>query len=241
MNSPKKSDTECLVVLSLWTNAHESSWRGSCTNNESRIATLPPTLACIGVHRRALACIGVHWETVGLWCKAITEQGLLPFLDVKTTAHRVPHPTSHPANNTAYQAKGVAPARARTQRLRAERLRQSRVYNCVLLGQGLRHPHPLSTCPCPRFTKYSPNAIPYTLRSKRRRNIKRGPRSCPRSARSARSHSVHAGMNEMDTIDFGAVFAFTAVDIFSKEADIYLASALTSDEGRTFLQSYNCV
>lgn len=48
-------------------------------------------------------------------------------------------------------------------------------------------------------------------------------------------------MNEMDTIDFGAVFTFTAVDIFSKEADIYLASALTSDEGRTFLQSYNCV
>jgi hypothetical protein len=39
----------------------------------------------------------------------------------------------------------------------------------------------------------------------------------------------------MDTIDFGKVFAFTAVDIFSREADVYLAPALTSAEGTNFL------
>lgn len=39
----------------------------------------------------------------------------------------------------------------------------------------------------------------------------------------------------MDTIDFGAVFAFTAVDTFSREADVYLAPALTAAEGRNFL------
>jgi hypothetical protein len=33
----------------------------------------------------------------------------------------------------------------------------------------------------------------------------------------------------MDTIDFGELFAFTAMDSFSKEVDILLAPALTSE------------
>jgi hypothetical protein len=33
----------------------------------------------------------------------------------------------------------------------------------------------------------------------------------------------------MDTIDFGELFAFTAMDIFSKVVDILLALALTSE------------
>ncbi len=40
---------------------------------------------------------------------------------------------------------------------------------------------------------------------------------------------------QMDTIDFGEVFAFTAIDIFSKEADILLAPELTAQFGREFL------
>lgn len=36
---------------------------------------------------------------------------------------------------------------------------------------------------------------------------------------------------QMDTIDFGEVFAFTAIDIFSKEADILLVPALTAEYG----------
>lgn len=40
---------------------------------------------------------------------------------------------------------------------------------------------------------------------------------------------------QMDTIDFGEVFAFTAVDIFSKEADVVLAPELTSEYGEIFL------
>jgi transposase InsO family protein len=39
----------------------------------------------------------------------------------------------------------------------------------------------------------------------------------------------------MDTIDFGELFAFTAIDIFSKEVDIFLAPALTSEYGSKFL------
>ena len=40
----------------------------------------------------------------------------------------------------------------------------------------------------------------------------------------------------MDTVDFGSIFAFTAVDIFSREAEVLLAPELTSEQGRHFLQ-----
>lgn len=45
---------------------------------------------------------------------------------------------------------------------------------------------------------------------------------------------------QMDTVDFGGVFAFTGVDIFSREADIYLAPRLSAAQGYIFLkQSMN--
>lgn len=40
---------------------------------------------------------------------------------------------------------------------------------------------------------------------------------------------------QMDTIDFGALYAFTGVDIFTKEADILIAPELTARFGREFL------
>lgn len=40
---------------------------------------------------------------------------------------------------------------------------------------------------------------------------------------------------QMDTIDFGAIFAFTAVDIVGKEADVLMEPALTSQSGHQFL------
>lgn len=32
----------------------------------------------------------------------------------------------------------------------------------------------------------------------------------------------------MDTVDFGEVFAFTGIDLYSKEADVLLGPSLTS-------------
>jgi transposase InsO family protein len=40
----------------------------------------------------------------------------------------------------------------------------------------------------------------------------------------------------MDTIDFGGIYAFTAIDIFTREADVLLAPALTAKYGLRFLQ-----
>ena len=41
---------------------------------------------------------------------------------------------------------------------------------------------------------------------------------------------------QMDTIDFEALFTFTAIDVFSKEADILLAPVLTAEHGCRFLR-----
>ena len=40
---------------------------------------------------------------------------------------------------------------------------------------------------------------------------------------------------QMDTIDFGDIFAFTAVDIVARDADVFMAPALTSACGHQFL------
>lgn len=41
---------------------------------------------------------------------------------------------------------------------------------------------------------------------------------------------------QMDTIDFGGVFAFTGVDIYSREADVYLSPRLSATFGYVFLK-----
>lgn len=41
---------------------------------------------------------------------------------------------------------------------------------------------------------------------------------------------------QMDTIDFGELFAFTGIDIFTREADVFMAPALTADFGYQFLK-----
>lgn len=40
---------------------------------------------------------------------------------------------------------------------------------------------------------------------------------------------------QMDSIDFGGVFAFTAIDIWSREVDILLRPTLTAADGEAFL------
>ena len=40
---------------------------------------------------------------------------------------------------------------------------------------------------------------------------------------------------EMDTIAFGGLFAFTAIDTFTREADLWLRPTLTAEDGAAFL------
>lgn len=68
----------------------------------------------------------------------------------------------------------------------------------------------------------------YILRKRREKNQKRGP--IPKANRPRE-------VIQMDTIDFGELFAFTAVDIYSKEADVILRPSLTSSDGVIFLDT----
>ena len=66
----------------------------------------------------------------------------------------------------------------------------------------------------------------YQLRSKWQKNKLRGPVPVAKSARQ---------VLQMDTVLFGGVFAFTAVDIFTKECDVLLRSSLEAVDGKVFL------
>ena len=66
----------------------------------------------------------------------------------------------------------------------------------------------------------------YVIKSKWKKNTKRG--AVPKASRARE-------VIQMDSVDFGEVFAFTAVDIFSREVDILLAPELTSNWGARFL------
>lgn len=66
----------------------------------------------------------------------------------------------------------------------------------------------------------------YQLRSKWQKNQKRGPVPVAQAPRE---------VIQMDTVDFGAVFAFTAIDIFSRECDVLLRPALEAVDGKAFL------
>lgn len=66
----------------------------------------------------------------------------------------------------------------------------------------------------------------YQLRSKWQKNKLRGPIPTAQAARQ---------VIQMDTVIFGEVFAFTAVDIFTKESDVLLRPALEAADGKAFL------
>ena len=67
----------------------------------------------------------------------------------------------------------------------------------------------------------------YVLRTKWKKNQKRGP--IPKASRPRE-------VVQMDTVDFGDVFAFCGVDIFTKEVDVLLRPSLTSHDGHLFLK-----
>ncbi len=67
----------------------------------------------------------------------------------------------------------------------------------------------------------------YQLRSKWKKNKPRG--EVPKA-------SAAREVIQMDTVLFGEVFAFTAVDIYSRESDVLLRPALEAADGKAFLE-----
>ena len=154
--------------------------------------------------------LGKHRETIHLWVKGIVGVGLLSFLD-----------SYKQAKKGERQKRQVDPVVKR----RVWEIRE-REYDCC--GQkiqyflNLEHGIHLSV---PKI--YEILAEKYVIRSKWKRNKQRGP--IPQAVEPRQ-------VIQMDTIDFGELFAFTAIDTFSKEADILLAPALTAEYGCKFLR-----
>lgn len=77
-------------------------------------------------------------------------------------------------------------------------------------------------------TIYKILAEKYQLRARGHKNQLRGAVPVAQAARQ---------VVQMDTVAFGAVFAFTAVDIFSKESAVLLRPALEATDGQAFLHA----
>lgn len=153
--------------------------------------------------------LGKHRETVHLWIKGIKRYGLIGFLD-----------RYRQAKKGERQSRQVDPILKRW----VWEIRE-REFDCC--GQKIQYFLKLEHKTHLSVTKiYEILKEKYVLRDKRRKNQTRG--QVPRAS-SARE------VIQMDTMDFGELYAFTAIDIFSKEADILIAPELTAEYGVRFL------
>lgn len=174
--------------------------------------TLASELAEQGLsHTKIAAHLGRHRETIGLWLKGMASDGLAGFLDRHTQAKKGPR-----------RARQVS---ATIKRLIWElRVRE---HDCC--GQKIayfleREYHVRLSVP--KIDEIL--AEKYVIRSQWRKNQKRG--AVPKAA-------CARAVIQMDTVAFGQVFAFTGIDIYTKEADVVLRPALTSDDGAVFLHA----
>ena len=148
-------------------------------------------------------------ETIHIWIQNIKEHGLLSFLD-----------NYEQAKKGERKRRQVDPI---VKRLVWE-IREREYYCC---GQKIKYYLELERgihLSVPKI--YEILAEKYVIRSKWKKNKARG--LIPKA-------SMPREVIQMDTIDFGDIYAFTAIDIFTREADILLAPELTARYGSRFL------
>lgn len=156
--------------------------------------------------------LGVHRETVGEWIKGILQDkdGLTGFLESYENAKK--------GERIGRQTDAIL-----KRRIWAIREREKQ---CC--GQKIEYFLKQEYGTSPAVSKiYEILSEKYKLRSKWKKNQERG--DAPDALRPRE-------VVQMDSIDFGEVFAFTGIDIYSREADVYLAPRLTADNGYTFLK-----
>ncbi len=153
--------------------------------------------------------LGKHRETIYLWIKASKRYGLMGFLD-----------RYHQAKKGARKKRRVNPIFKRW----VWEIRE-REYDCC--GQKIQYflkkEHHIHIC-VPKI--YEILSEKYIIRPKWKKNQKRG--KVPKATGPRQ-------VVQMDSMDFGDLFAFTAIDIFTKEANILLSTELTGRFGCEFL------
>lgn len=157
--------------------------------------------------------LGLQRETVHIWINRISANpnGLLGFLDEYARAKKGPRPKRQV---DAILKRWVWSIREREMDCCGQKI----VY-FLEKERGV-------SISVPKI--YEILAEKYVIKSKWKKYHKRGP--VP--------HATHAReVIQMDTVDFGELFAFTAVDIYSRETDILLRPSLTSHDGRVFLDT----
>ena len=155
--------------------------------------------------------LGINRDTVRLWIKDISELGLLTFLDEYTKAKK--------GERSKRKLDGLLKARVYKLREENRDCCGQKIREFLFLEYGIE----LSTT-----TIYKILGEKYQLRSKWKKNQARGPipeAFAPRE------------VIQMDTVDFGSLFAFTGIDIFTKEVNVKLYPSLTAKDGLDFLTS----
>lgn len=153
--------------------------------------------------------LGKNRETIHIWIRGIERYGLIEFLD------------------RYQQAKKGKRAKRKANPLVKRWIWEirEREYDCC--GQKIQYFLNLEHNIHLSVTKiYEILAEKYVIRPKWQKNRVRG--AVPKATRPRE-------VIQMDTIDFGDLYAFTAIDIFTREADILIATELTADFGRQFL------
>ena len=164
-----------------------------------------------GVMQKDIAAqLQVNRDTLRVWFQGIQQHGLLPFLDQYLKAKK-----------GSRKGRQIDPVVKRY----VWEIREREMDCC---GEKIqyylkrdRHIHLAAS------TIYEILAEKYILRSKWKKNQARG---------AVPTATVPREVIQMDTIDFGELFAFTGIDIFTREADIFMAPALTAQQGYQFLQ-----
>jgi len=153
----------------------------------------------------------INRDTVRIWVQGIQKMGLQAFLDTYANAKK--------GDRVGRQIDPIL-------KRRVWDIRQREMECC---GQKIQYFLQKEYGVKPAVSKiYEILAEKYVIKSKWKKNQKRGP--VPHASKPQE-------VVQMDTVDFGGIFAFTAVDIFSKEADVLLRPTLTSQDGAIFLDT----
>lgn len=156
--------------------------------------------------------IGVHRETVGLWIQGIEGNGL--GLEGYIECY--------------LKAKKGERAKRKIDPLLKRKIWTIREREMDCCGEKiqyfLKREHGIELAVS---TIYEILSEKYQLRSKWKKNKVRG--DLPKASKPRE-------VVQMDSIDFGGIFAFTAIDTFSRESDVVLRASLTSHDGYEFLK-----
>lgn len=153
--------------------------------------------------------LGKNRETIILWIQGIEKYGLLDFLKRYDSAKKGPREKR--------QVDAIL-------KRRVWEIRDREMDCCGQKIQYFLEKEYSTHLSVPKI--YEILAEKYIIRSKWKKNHERGP--IPEATKPRE-------VIQMDTVDFGDIYAFTGVDIFTREADIFLAPELTAKFGHEFL------